>query len=458
MKLFLSLISLVVFLIPQGFSQTKPKNIVLMVADDLGFQTGCYGDKVAKTPHLDALAKDGVLFKSAFASVASCSPSRATLLTGLPTHQSGQYGLAHATHNAHTFRTVQSLPKLLQKEGYFTAQVSKLHVQPESVYPWDFTGEKVGGRNPVAVADAVKGVIEKAAEKPFFILVGFTDPHRAAKGFGNDAKLPPAAKTDEFDPKSLTLPYFFPDQPEVRAEYADYFRSVQRLDIGVGMVMKTLKDAKKLDETLVIFLSDNGIPFPGAKTTLYDTGVHLPLIVRSPNQKKRGLTNEAMVSWTDIAPTILDFAGVKPDTAMLGKSFLPILEEEKAKGWDVVYGSHQFHEITMYYPMRMIRTRTHKLIHNLAHPLPYPFASDLHGSDMWQGILKRKDTMMGERSRKAFENRPEWELYDLSKDPNELKNLAKSPDHAELLKGLQEKLKKWRTETKDPWLIKDSHE
>lgn len=458
MKSFMTLCLLLVFLIPESFGQSKSKNIVLMLADDLGFELGCYGDKVAKTPHIDELAKQGVRFTSAFASVASCSPSRATLLTGLPTHQNGQYGLAHATHNAHSFRTVASISKLLQKAGYVTGQVSKLHVQPESVYPWDYVGEKVNGRNPLAIAAMVKEMIDKAGEKPFFLLVGFTDPHRAGKGFANDAKLPPAAKTDPFDPKSLTLPYFLPNQPEVRNEYAEYYRAVQRLDMGVGLVMQTLKETKKLDETLVLFLSDNGIPFPGAKTTLYDSGIHLPLIVRSPQQSKRGLVNQAMVSFTDVAPTILDYAGVKPDAAMLGRSFLPILEQEKPKDWDTVYASHQFHEITMYYPMRMIRTRTHKLIHNLAYPLRYPFASDLHDSQMWQGILKRNDTMMGERPRKNFEHRPEWELYDLTQDPKELNNLAQKPEQAELLKELQGKLKQWRTETKDPWLIKEIHE
>ena len=168
--------------------------------------------------------------------------------------------------------------------------------------------------------------------------------------------------------------------------------------------------------------------------------------------------NNAMVSFTDIAPTILDWAGVKPAAAMHGRSWLPILEQEDAKDRNIVYASHQFHEITMYYPMRMIRTRTHKLIRNLAYPLQYPFASDVYNSASWQGVLKRNDTMLGQRSRQSFEHRPKEELYDLAKDPNELKNIADDPAYADVLKDLKGKLLAWQKATKDPWLVKEKYE
>lgn len=442
-----------------------PKNVVLLIADDLGLELGCYGDPVAKTPNIDGLAKSGTRFTHGFASVASCSPSRATILTGLPTHASGQYGLAHATHNQHSFRNVRGLPALLAPAGYRSGVIAKLHVQPREVFPFDV--EMPGnGRNPVQIAAQAGKFIAESGDKPFFLLVGFTDPHRAARGFANDGKYPPDVPAVKFDPKSVPVPYHLPDTPEVRAELAEYYQSVARLDDGVGRVMKVLADAKKLDDTLVIFLSDNGIPFPGAKTTLYDSGVRLPLIVRKPGQKG-GVVNHAMVSWTDVAPTVLDWCGVKPPppagkkkmaVEMAGRSFLPIVEESGPKGWDVVYASHQFHEVTMYYPVRMVRTRTHKYLLNLAHPLEYPFASDLWGSEMWQGVLKRGDSMMGSRSVKAFLHRPKEELYDLSADPNELKNLAGDSSQARVLEELRGKLAAWRERTDDPWLIKNRHE
>lgn len=429
-----------------------PKNVVLLVADDLGMQVGCYGDKTAKTPNIDKLAASGTRFTHGFASVASCSPSRATILTGMPTHMCGQYGLAHADHNSSSFKKVNGLPALLAPAGYRSAVISKLHVQPREVYPFD---EEIAanGKNVVQIAEKAKDFLARTCEKPFFLLVGFTDPHRAAKGFGNDAKLPSSIPVVKFDPQSIPVPNHLPDSPEVRAELADYYQSVARLDHGVGLVMKALENAKRLDDTLVIFLSDNGIPFPGAKTTLYDTGVHLPLIVRKPGQKS-GVVCDAMTSFTDLAPTIMDWAGVKPPANLPGRSFLPVVETEKTTGWDAVYGSHQYHEVTMYYPMRMVRTRTHKYILNLAHGLEYPHASDLWGSDSWQGILKRGDTMMGKRTVKSFLTRPKEELYDLTTDPDETKTVVDE----KVLNELQSKLAAWRKATIDPWLIKNMHE
>jgi N-sulfoglucosamine sulfohydrolase len=433
------------------------KNVIVLVADDLGMQVGCYGDPTIKTPNIDALAKSGTRFTHGFASVSSCSSSRATILTGMPSHACGQYGLAHATHNAHTFRNVPSLPKLLGAAGYRTAVLAKLHVQPKEVYPWTEEIAAGGGRDPVAIANAARKFIQEGGDRPFYLHVGFTDPHRAAKGFAND-KSYPGIPVVKYDPKDVVVPYHLPDRPEVRAELAEFYESISRLDHGVGLMLKVLEETKNADNTLIIFLSDNGIPFPGAKTTLYDAGVHLPLIIKSPGQTKHGVVCNAMASWTDLAPTILDWARVKQPKEMLGRSLLPVLDSEKSTGWDVVYGSHQFHEITMYYPMRMIRTRTHKYLLNLAHQLPYPSASDLWGSESWQGILKRDDTMLGQRSRQAFEHRPREELYDLRDDPNELKNLAGDAEQAEVLRDLRARLKAWQEATKDPWLVKYSYE
>ena len=319
------------------------RNIVLLVADDLGRQLGCYGDAVAKTPNIYTFAKTGTRFTNGFASVASCSPSRAVMLTGLPTHQSGQYGLAHAEHNFATFRNVQSIPRLLKPAGYRTGVIAKLHVQPADVYPWD-AEVRANGRNGAVIAAEAKKFIEASGGKPFFLLVGFTDPHRAKTGFDSKAPLK-GMPTETFDPKAVPVPNHLSDQPEVRDDLADYYGSVARLDFGVGAVLQAIRDTRHEDDTLVIFLSDNGIPFPGAKTTLYDAGVHLPLVVRAPGAKPA--VNRAMGSWVDLAPTVLEWAGVKPAPAMGGKSLLPLLGREDSRDRNAVYGSHQFHEITM---------------------------------------------------------------------------------------------------------------
>lgn len=450
------------FLVALSFLWTAPlraadrpaRNVVLLIADDLGFQLGCYGNKQIRTPNIDALAKNGVRFTNAFAAVSSCSPSRATLYTGLYTHANGQYGLAHGEHHFHSFDKVRSLPALLKSNGYRTGIIGKIHVLPKSVYPFDVEMVKdlAGNRNVAAMGEQARRFLRDSGDKPFALVVGFSDPHRSAKGFGNETKYR-GVKEVSYEPAEVTVPYFLSDKPEVRRELAEYYQSISRLDRGVGFVLDALKETKHADDTLVVFLSDNGPPFPGAKTTLYDPGVHLPLIVASPTQKRRGGVNKAMVSWIDILPTLLDWTGTKAPPTLTGRSLLPILDEENPTGWDVVYASHQCHEVTMYYPMRMIRTRTHKYIRNLAHKLDYPIAADLYDSPMWQGILQRGDKMMGDRRVEDFLHRPLEELYDLEADPHELKNVAAAPASAEVLKDLRARLLKWQRETRDPWLI-----
>ncbi len=437
----------------------KPRrNVVLLIADDLGFQLGCYGDRAARTPHLDALARRGVRFSHAFATVSSCSPSRSTIYTGLYAHSSGQYGLAHAEHNFHSRAGVRSLPAYLRVAGYRTGIIGKVHVVPRSVY--DFDQEiRASGRNGAQMAQQARKFIEACGDREFCLVLGYTDPHRAGKGksFANEGKYP-GIEQRKFAPKEVTVPPFLPDQPDVRADLAEYYQAVNRLDQGVGKLLEVLKATGRDRDTLVIFLSDNGIPFPGAKTTLYDSGIHLPLIVAQPGQKKAGLVNQAMVSWVDILPTILDWAGLKPPATLPGRSFLPILEEENPKGWDEVYASHTFHEVTMYYPMRAVRTRKYKYIRNLAHKLDFPFASDLYHSATWQGVLKRGDRTLGARSLTAFLHRPAEELYDVEKDSSETKNLAGGPAHAKTLQSLRRKVRDMQERTKDPWTVKYHYE
>ena len=201
-------------------------------------------------------------------------------------------------------------------------------------------------------------------------------------------------------------------------------------------------------------MSDNGRPFPGAKTTLYDEGIHLPLIVASPAQGKRGVRNGALVSWIDIVPTILDWAGVSPPPApqLSGRSILPILEQANPPGWDRVFASHGFHEIQQYYPMRALRTREYKYIVNLAAALEFPVAGDVAASPTWRAIAARTSVGLGARTLDAFLHRPAEELYDLQKDPAEVHNLAKDPSHRQVLERMRAEMAKFRADTRDPWL------
>ena len=432
------------------------RSVLLVIADDHGREAlGAYGHTVIKTPNLDRLAAEGVRFTRAYATTASCSPSRSVLLTGLHTHQSGQYGLAHGVHNQHTLPSVRSLPALL-RATHRTGIIGKDHVQPESVYPFEVRHAGFRGNRDVAAMAERAREFFASGPHPFFLVVGFSDPHRAGnpqngwKGFANHPDYAGVQRI-RYAPDQVQVPAWLPDALEVREELAEYYEGISRLDQGVGLVLKALEESGRAAETLVLYLSDNGPPFPGAKTTLYAAGVHLPLIVRAPGRARAGAVSDAMVSWADIAPTVLDWAGVSH--SLPGRSVLPLLDGQPATGWDEVHGSHQMHEITMYYPMRSIRTRQHTLIWNLAHELPYPHASDLWHSPTWQGVLRRQDGRLGARSVEAFLHRPEYELYDSVADPHETRNLAGDRALRAVLDDLKGRLRRVLERSNDPWLV-----
>lgn len=378
-------------------------------------------------------------------------------MTGMYNHTNGQYGLAHAEHHFRSFEQSRSLPLVLQETGYRTAIAGKHHVEPVTTYPFE-TWLKDNGRDVTAMAASARRFMAEKSDRPFFLLVGFMDPHRAgAKSFANDVEYRDV-KNITYRSENMPVPPFLPDTPEVRSELAQYAESVSRMDQGVGKILDAIESTSHSGDTLVLYLSDNGCPFPGAKTTLYEPGIHLPLLIRSPEQRRHEGTCQAMASWVDIAPTIYDWAGVKPPKGVAGRSLLLVLDQDDPAGWDVVYASHTFHEVTMYYPMRMIRTRRYKYILNLASPLEYPFASDLWGSATWQGVLKRGDKTYGRRSVDTLLHRPREELYDLQTDPDEAKNLATDPAAGAVLKEMRDRLRQWQGQTKDTWVIKYEHE
>ncbi len=462
--------AMVLFLLVSSSALAAGGNVVLFVVDDQGRDAGCYGNKAISTPGLDRLATDGTRFDYAFCTTASCSASRSVLLTGLHNHVNGQYGHQHSYHNFHTRTSVQSLPVLLGRAGYRTARIGKYHVQPESVYQFDahLRGNQGGSRNAVAMAERCRSWITQDSDKPFFLYFATSDPHRSGRRadhpltrpdpFGNGRKYDGVVEK-RFKPEDVIVPPYLPDTIECRREIAEYYQSVHRLDQGLGRLLDILQESGHWKNTLFLYLSDNGIAFPGAKTTLYEPGMRLPLVARSPDQKKRGIATDAMVSWTDITPTILDFAGATPESYKFnGRSFLGVLDQETTRGWDEIYASHTFHEITMYYPMRVVRTRRHKYILNIAHGLTYPHASDLWASAAWQGVWQRKERYYGRRTVEAYLKRPKHELYDLERDAHEVINVAGNPDYAKTLEEMQAKLAAFQNLTKDPWRYKRVYE
>jgi N-sulfoglucosamine sulfohydrolase len=450
--------------------ENRRPNVVLIVSDDHGLETlGCYGNPVIKTPNLDALADEGVRFTNAFCTTASCSASRSVILTGMYNHANGQYGHQHSYHHFISFPNIKSLPVLLTEAGYRTGRIGKYHVAPEDVYKFD-VALPGNSRSPVQMAENCRDFVGDDNSQPFFLYFCMSDPHRGGgvaeelpgkpDRFGNRAKGGyPGVKEIKYNPKDVIVSPFLPDIPECRAELAQYYQSVSRVDQGVGRLLGALKAAGKYDNTLIIYISDNGVAFPGAKTTLYEPGMNLPCIVRGPSSKKNGITCDALINYADLAPTILDFAGALPgDNTLQGRSFKSVLGQEHPKGWDVTYASHTFHEITMYYPMRVVRGRRYKLIWNIAHGLDYPFASDLWEASTWQATIRGGNKYYGKRTVEAYLHRPKFELYDLENDPHEVNNLAESPKYEGTLNGLKAKLKAFQKRTKDPWILKWQYE
>ncbi len=429
--------------------KAKRPNIIFYVVDDLGTNdAGCYGNKIIKTPGLDELAKEGVKFTNAFATCATCSASRSVMLSGLYNHTTAHYGHEHSYHHFSSFNWVKSLPNLLGENGYRTSRIGKYHLAPKEIYKFQKTIQVKGKDSVTEWANKCRGEIENDSEKPFFLYFCTYEPHRPFRRDGSQ----------KIKPEEVNIPEYLPDTPATREEWAMYHMSAERADSGLKRLIEILKETNHWDDTVILFCSDNGAPFPGAKTNVYDPSLKLPFVMRAPGISKPGTINNAMVNYTSITPTLLDLAGIKPPYKMHGRSFKNILNEENPKGWDEVYASHTFHEITMYYPMRVVRNRKYKLIWNLAHQLPYPHASDLWASKTWQSALKNKLDKFGQRSVEQMTHRARFELYDLEKDPGESTNQAENPEYTDILAAMQKKLQKFQKQTRDPWHVKWFHE
>lgn len=425
----------------------KPPNVLLCIADDWGWHAGALGDTVVKTPSFDRVAKEGVLFRNAFVASPSCTPSRGALLTGRPVHQLEEGGNLWSSLST-KFRTY---PDILEEKGYFVGLTRK---------GWSPGNVQAGGRtrNPAGPNFKNFDAFLKARpkDKPFCFWFGSQDPHRV---YVRDSGL--AGK----NVKDVKVPPYWPDVAQVRGDILDYYFEVERFDREVGELLAALERAGELDNTLVIITSDNGAPFPRAKANLYDAGTRVPLAIRWPKGFKAGKARDEFVSLTDLAPTILEAAGLTPPSEMTGRSILPLAQGKSVAGRDRVFLERERHANVRRgdasYPCRAIRTKDFLYIWNVEPDLwpagdpelyhsvgPY---GDVDDSPTKQYILNYKDSASGKKFYNwSFAKRPGEELYDLRKDPHQLQNVAGKKEYAREQERLAKDLLTWMQQTGDP--------
>jgi arylsulfatase A-like enzyme len=424
-------------------------NILYALADDWSWpHAGVYGDAVVKTPVFDRVAAEGVLFTHVFSAAPSCTPSRAAMLTGQAPHRleegANLWGILPKRYPVY--------PDLLEAAGYAVGLMGK-GWGPGSL---EGSGRTRNPAGPVFknFADFLKTVPKG---KPFCFWYGSRDPHRAyVKGSGVQSGM---------DPAKVVVPSFLPDTPEVRSDICDYYFAVQRYDRDVGEMLKLLKESGQLDNTMVVMTGDNGWPFPRAKANLYDAGTRQPLAVRWPARVKAGRKLDDFINLTDLAPTFLEAAGLKPLPEMTGRSFLGLLLGETSTGRDRVLLERERHANVrkgdLSYPCRALRTREFLYIRNFrpdrwpaGDPQKYVAVGDfgdVDGGPSKELILSRRgDPALKPFFERAFAKRPAEELYDLAKDPGQLTNVAGQSEYKDIGLKLRGELDQWLKETGDP--------
>ncbi|MBN1909241.1 MAG: sulfatase [Pirellulales bacterium] len=432
---------------------TARPNILLIVSEDNGPELSCYGEPYVKTPVLDRLAEGGIRFNRAYVTQAGCSQSRASILTGLYPHQHGQIGLA--TWNSRLYRDrTPNIVRSLKAAGYRTGIIGKLHVNPESNFPFDFA--KIPDSNfrrkglKRYAAEAEKFI--NASEKPFFLYVNYPDAHRP---FLRQVAGMPQKPLSTADVKPLA--YIGLDSPALRKDTANYYNSMNRLDTLVGRLLTVLRRSGKFDDTLIVYLGDHGADLLRGKRTCYEGGVRVPLIVHWTGHVAPGQVRSELVSTVDLAPTFLSVAGAKPIPGLPGRSLEPLFGAGDAPWREHLFTEYHFHSAHDFYPQRAVRTDRFKLIHSL---LPgqenpdYRFTLDSRypGDDK---VIANAP----ERIRNAYalmQRPPEYQLYDLANDPYEFRDLSADPERATVLGELKQALADWRRQTGDPLLVPEN--
>jgi arylsulfatase A-like enzyme len=401
-------------------------NILYLHSHDSGRYAQPYGEPVPM-PNVQALADQGVLFREAFCAAPTCSASRACLLTGQYGQSNGMLGLAHRGWSLRDYS--HHIVHTLRGAGYTSVLIGEQHISKEpGVIGYDEV-MKIPTTRVESVAPLAMEVLRRPREAPLFLSVGFFETHREF--------LPAPALRDVHYSKPPTN---LPDTPEVRADMAAFKASARSLDQGVGMVLNQLDACGLADETLIIFTTDHGMPFPGAKATLYDRGLGVMLILRGPEPFHGGRVMDELVSHIDIYPTVCEHLEIPRPSFLQGVSLLPLLRGEVRDVREEIFAGSTWH--AAYEPQRAVRTARHKYIRRWGDRRTPVLANTDDGPS--------KELLL--RNGWAEREIPQEQLYDVFFDPNEADNLVEDPAHAEVLADLRARLQAWMDDTEDPLL------
>jgi len=434
----------------------EPKlNVLLILSDDHSYpHVGCYGNKDILTPNLDKFAGEGMHFDRAYVTCPQCVPSRASIFTGR-----SPVAIAMSRFSAPLPRDIKTYPEALRAAGWFTGVAGRTYHMDGAVmasapetqrvfdkyklvtFPDRLDYVKVGSGSEAQFAQFREFLDLKPADKPFFLQLCSNDPHRPLNTQG----------PVKHDPTKITLPAHYPDTQRVREDFARYYDEIAHFDVLFGEVMAELEKRGLASNTIVAFMGDNGASQFRGKGTLYEFGVHVPLLVRWPGKVKPGSSTAELISGEDIAPTFLEAAGLPVPPEMTGKSFVKLLRGEPFAGRQFVLAERGAHGTGLpgnsadFDLGRVVVSKTHKLIYNALGELPY-WPVDFAKDDLWKELVQmHKDGKLDAKSDKLYfaPTRPMFELYDLEKDPNEFNNLAGNQNAARVEGELKAAMQEW---------------
>ena len=434
-------------------------NFVLIIADDMSWDDcGAYGHTKIQTPNIDRLADQGMRFDQAFLTISSCSPSRASIITGRYPHRTDAEELHWPLPAEQTTFT-----EILRASNYWCGAAGKWHLGDAVKDRFDkiMAADTSGFQLPTGTAGQTGKFVETTAgdvrsgctdwvpllkgrprDQPFCVWLAALDPHRP---YGDELE----AIKKRYSPSDVRLPPYHADSAEVRDDYLDYYAEITRFDRYVGKVMDELESQGVADNTFVVVFSDNGRPFPRDKTTIYDSGIRTPFVVRFPKLVKAGTTCATLVSSVDIAPTVLDLAGCKIPDSMDGVSFQQTLRNPKHASRNFVFAEKNWHDFEDH--ARAVRDTRFKYIRNYYDDLPNTPPADAVRSPTYERLklLHQQGKLTTEQQACFRAPRAKEELYDTRRDPHETNNLAMDPQFKQHLTRLRAELKRWENRTGD---------